>query len=482
MTDVRTAVKPISFDDFRPALGLLMEWRVGPQTSAAAESVPAGPEPLSYNQELHLSSARAAQVAGLPGNPWVGASFELEGAFRADALGHAFESWLRRHDALRGGFRCAGPGVERFTVPADEVFLVQDEAVAFAAADELHAYLGRRFAEGTDPFAWPPLVMGAISRDSSTTVFVAMDHVAADGYSLALAVWELQTTYEAHLQGALPELPETGGFLEYCAAERDFGARISADDPAVGAWRDLVRKCGGTAPTFPLDLGVEAGRTWPQRVYNRCLLRPAETDAFAAACKDSGGSVFAGLLACMALAVRAMTGNEEFRTVTPLHTRSRPQWRPAMGWFITCAPLSFSLEGVQSFAEALERAQLSVQGAVRLAHHPALRMIELLGNEFRITRRDLFSMVSFTDYRKMPGADRHAESNPVTIGRVTEADDSHVWLSRQHDGLHISIRHPDAPVAADVLDEYTRLIRDAATRVLLGSDPLLAPVATFAGA
>jgi hypothetical protein len=119
---------------------------------------------------------------------------------------------------------------------------------------------------------------------------------------------------------------------------------------------------------------------------------------------------------------------------------------------------------------------------VRLARYPALRVIELLGDDFRITRRDLFSMVSFTDYRKMPGADRHAESNPVTIGRVTEADDSHVWLSRQHDGLHISVRHPDTPVAGDVLDEYTRLIRDAATRVLLGSDPLLAPATALAGA
>jgi hypothetical protein len=475
-------VKPISFDDFRPAPGLLTEWRVGPQTSAAAVSVPAGSDPLSYNQELHLRSAHAAQLAGLPGNPWVGAAFELQGAVQADALGQAFESWVRRHDALRGGFRIAGPGVERFTVPAGQVVLVQEEAVGFASPDDLHAYLGNRFAEGTDPFAWPPLVMGAISRDASTTVFIAMDHVAADGYSLALAVWELQTRYEALLQGAPPVLPEAGSFLEFCAAERDFGAGISVDDPAVAVWRDLVRACGGTAPTFPLDLGVEAGQAWPQRVYNRCLLRPEEAEAFAAACRDSGGSVFAGLLACMALAVRAMTGEQDFHTVTPLHTRSRPQWRPAMGWFITCAPLSFSLEGALSFTEALERAQCSVQGAVRLARYPALRVIELLGDDFRITRRDLFSMVSFTDYRKMPGADRHAESNPVTIGRVTEADDSHVWLSRQHDGLHISIRHPDTPVAGDVLDEYTRLIRDAATRVLLGSDPLLAPATALAGA
>jgi hypothetical protein len=68
--------------------------------------------------------------------------------------------------------------------------------------------------------------MGAISRGASTTVFIAMDHVAADGYSLALAVWELQATYEAVLQGAPPVLPEAGSFLELCGRtgirRRDF--------------------------------------------------------------------------------------------------------------------------------------------------------------------------------------------------------------------------------------------------------------------
>jgi hypothetical protein len=44
------------------------------------------------------------------------------------------------------------------------------------------------------------------------------------------------------------------------------------------------------------------------------------------------------------------------------------------------------------------------------------------------------------------------------MGRVTEADDSHVWISRQHDGLHMSIRHPDTPTAAVVLEEYAQLI------------------------
>jgi hypothetical protein len=168
--------------------------------------------------------------------------------------------------------------------------------------------------------------------------------------------------------------------------------------------------------------------------------------------------MFAGILACMAISIHELTGQLEFRTVTPMQTRRQSNWRHAMGWFVTCSPLSFSLAGAGSFAEILNRAQLSVNSALRLARVPALRIVELLGDEFRITRRDLFSMVSFTDYRTFPGAGRHDEWNASTMGRVTEADDSHVWISRQHDGLHISIRHPDTPTAGAVLEEYAQLI------------------------
>jgi hypothetical protein len=468
-------MKPISFLDFRPDPGTVVEWTVSRDTAATVPYAPIDPVPLSYNQELHLKSSLAAHRMGLPGNPWIGTSFDLEGAADLDALGHAFSSWMERHEALRSGFRPSDSGdeIERFTLTADSIELVQEPESFFDSADTLHDYLDGRFAAGTDPFAWPPLVLGVVSRDSGSTVFVALDHTAGDGYSLALAVWELETTYEAFLDGGTPELPETGSFLELCAAERSRGATITAEDQAVGQWREFVRACGGTAPAFPLDLGIIAGQTWPQSVYNQRFLTPREAEAFEAVCEERNGGIFAGILAAMAISIHSMTGEEVFRTITPAQTRRRPAWRHAMGWFVTCTPVEFSLEGAKSFTDVLREAQLSTQRALRLASFPALRMVELLGDDFHISRRDFFSMVSFTDYRTMPGGDRHSEWNASTMGRVTEADDSHVWISRQHDGVHISIRHPVTPTAAGVLDDYAQRIQDILLHVLRGgSQPM----------
>jgi hypothetical protein len=452
-------MQPISFLDFHPAPGLLVEWTVTLETASAALLAPIDPVPLSYNQELHLRSSLAAHQAGLPGNPWIGTSFEIDGPADLQALGDAFTLWLRRHETTRSGFRAGDHGIERFTLPPETVSLAQKAPSPFTSEEALHDYLDERFAAGTDPFAWPPIVLGVISRSTRSTVFVALDHVAGDGYSLALAVWELQTSYSAFLVGQRPELPPTGSFLELCAVERRRGAAVVADNPAVGRWREFIRGCGGTTPTFPLDLGLD-GQPWAQAVYNSRLLTLEEASAFEAVCTASEAGLFAGILAAMAISVHSITGKKDFRTVIPVHTRHEPQWRHAMGWFITCHPVEFSLTDTDNFSQVTKRAQQSIRSAIGLAGIPVLRIIELLGDDFRVTRRDIFSMVSFTDYRKLPGGDRHADWNPTTIGRVTEADDTHVWVSRQYDGVHLSIRHPDTPRAAEILDEYSERIRE----------------------
>lgn len=468
-------VQTTSFTDFHPAPGRVVEWAVTRHTADHARNAPVSPVPPSYNQQLHLQSTQVATALGLPGNPWIGVAFELAGATDLDALEVAFSTWLHRNEGLRSGFRVGTDSIERFTLSPDEVALERRPAKNFDSPSAMHDYLDERFASGTDPFAWPPLVMATISRPDRSTVFVAMDHVGGDGYSLAVAVWELQSLYEAARQGVDPGLPEVGSHLEYCSEERQLGQAITRDDPEVARWRDFVRACGGTTPTFPLNLGVEPGRTWPQNLRGEVIATAAQAEAFEAACRRSGGSFFAGLASAMAIAVHAIAGEQDFRTVMPLHTRHKEQWRAAMGWFITCAPLEFSLAGADSFVDVLARAHAGVRAAIRLSHCPAARMIELLGNDFTVTRRDMFSMVSYTDYRQMPGAEHYTEWNPMTIGELNVADDTHVWASRSHVGLHLGIRHPDTPIASEVLDQYTAIISAVVRRVAATGDcPLIA--------
>jgi hypothetical protein len=463
-------MKPIAFEDFEPAPGHVIEWTISGETAAAAQAAPADTTPLSYNQQLHLASYLALTDAGQPGNPWIGVAFDLPGNVDADALGRAFTAFVRRHDALRCGFRPSATGIDRVTLPAGEVTLQRTEGRDFSTTGELFAHIDQSFLAGTNPFGFGPYVLSVITRESGSTIVMAMDHTVSDGYSLALAVNDVHELYLADVESRPADLAETGDFAEHAALEISSGETLTDDDAGVQRWREFIRRCGGTGPTFALDLGVEPGRAYDQDVFNTMLMSDEEADAFDAVCRANGSSLFPGLLAAMAIVLREMTGTEDFRSVTPLHTRFKPKWRAAMGWFITCAPLEFTTSGANGFTDVLGRAGASLRGTLGNSKYPASKVIALLGDEFRPTRRDMFSMVSYIDYRKMAGAERQARSNPVTLGQTLQADDSHVWTSRVHDGVHVAIRYPVTPQGPAMIQEYTDRIRAVLCRVAVAGD------------
>jgi hypothetical protein len=476
-------VKPLSFDAFRTQPGTVIEFAVTADTAASASSAPADPTPLSYNQLVHVHTAIALSAMGTASAPYIGLVFDVPGAADLDALRRAFTGLVHRHDALRSGFRVQSGEIERFTLPTEQVALANGAPQQFVDAEELHGYLGSRFVQRTDPLNWPQYVMGVVTRPTHSTVFFATDHTTSDGYSLAVAQWELQARYEAEVAGSALELPPVGTYADYATIERERGELIATDEEIVTRWREFVRHCGGTGPTFAVDLGVEIGTTYQQVIHERQLLNAEDAAKFEKVVKESGGGFFSGLLAALGVVTQELTGNDEFRSVTPFHTRHDPSWMTALGWFITVAPVEFSLAGTLTFTDALRTAHAAFRASLPAAKYPAARVVQLLADEFTPTRRDMFSMVSYIDYRKMPGAERYSENNALTLGANTEAtDDTHVWLSRTTDGLYVTLRHPETATSDKLVSQYTRLIAALVSEVAHFGDVVLAPRHELVGA
>ncbi|MCW2587311.1 MAG: hypothetical protein JWN55_2827, partial [Frankiales bacterium] len=88
---------------------------------------------------------------------------------------------------------------------------------------------------------------------------------------------------------------------------------------------------------------------------------------------------------------------------------------------------------------------------------------------------DMFSMVSYIDYRRMPGVQHHAALQPLTLGQTLQADDAHVWTSRLAEGLHVALRYPVTGTSPAVVGEYVDRIREVLGRVAVAGDyPILA--------
>ncbi|WP_329065113.1 condensation domain-containing protein [Streptomyces sp. NBC_01429] len=463
-----------TMDRYEPAPGRIVEFVPSAATLAAADGAPVSPVPPSFNQRFHLATERPP---GAPGH-WLACAFDLPGPLDAEALRAAFEAWGKRHGTLRSGFR-AGPsgtsgasgpsgGPERFMVASADYALVARDAGSCPSTDATRAWLTRRLGEACRPLGWPSYVFAAIERnserpgerqnegqDSETfTVLCGFDHSNADAYSLAIAVHELRELYA----GTAASLPPVGSFVDHCAREGTSGGEVDVE--LLRGWAEFFAACGGTTPSFPLPLGLPAGQRAAQGTASRRLLGPDGADAFERACRTAGGSAFTGVLTAVALAARGLGSDSTLRLCTPLHTRYEERWTHAIGWFTTIAPLTVDVSDVPGVIEGIRATRTAFRRARELATLPVARVLPALpalGAAFRRDRDDVF-MVSYVDYRRLPGAEHHTGSNAHHISGVTATDDAQFWFSRTHEGLFLRSRYPATPTAERTLRAFTAAV------------------------
>jgi hypothetical protein len=449
-------------DRFSPAPGVWREWRPRPATGALS------PTALANSQRYHLSPL----LGGVPSNPWAGwmaLAFDVPGHVHQGALASAFEALVRRHEALRCSYEVVGGEIQRRVLPPiGVVFEPPSEALSFVGAEETRRFLRSRLDEACDPTRSPSGLFAAVDRPDTSTILCAFDHTAVDAMSIAVAFAELWEHYHARAEGREPEpLPTVGSFLEYCEFEASMPA-AEHEHPGLVAWREFAAMAGGLCPAFPLDLGVGAGAMAPQGSAVRPLLSDAGAQALERVCNEAGGSLFNGVVTALATAVHELGGPKEFPLSTPLHTRWKPEWQQAVGWFVTNIPLI--LVAGDSFADGVARNKALFRSMLPAAKVPLGQVVGGEAPLIGFSRRDV-SAVSFVDYRVAPGAGLPVEARPRHISNVTVADDLQLWFSRTADGLYARLRYPDTDIARQATRALVETMREV-LQAALGASPL----------
>ncbi|MGA5134516.1 condensation domain-containing protein [Streptomyces olivoreticuli] len=448
--------------DYHVAPGRLREWTLDAAPFHEAARSAGNATPLSYNQQLHLKFFLKLMERGLGTPAWLGFGFEIPGPLDAEAFRGTVRAWAERHETLRSGFRLEGGKPERFTVDSHAVSVRDADLGDFTDGEELCGYLQERIDGAAEAFRLPSFVVETVERADSTTVVVGLDHAHADGYSVAMAVQELQDLYAAIATGETIGHDGIGSYVDFSVAERATADRIGADHPAVADWSRFVENAGGRMPRFPLDLGVAEDELVPHTMLDTWLVDAAGADAVEEICHAADGGFLAGLLAAFAIAAHQLTGARVYRTVMPMHTRSRPEWVRSMGWFIGIGPVEIDLGTARTFQDAVHGAHRSARTAMRLTRVPFLRVVELLGMERDLERSmpEFFPFVSFTDMRVVPGAQRWTEWNARTLFRMTRGNKANIWVNRTHDGVRLTARHPDTELAGISVACFADRVRD----------------------
>lgn len=441
-------------DLWEPRPGTLLRWDI----SAPAHGAPAE---LSLNQRNHL----AAAMAGAP-TVWLAAAFDVEGPLEPVALSRTWRAFLARHGSLQLEVVAgsAGPRARRHH-PGTLTWSVTTVGHT-STVEETRAALHAALDERCGPFGYPAFLPAAISRPDRSTIVLGMDHLHCDAHSVAVAVEELAQLYAAFTEGGEePPLPAVTSFLEAVSQGSDGPARVTDDDPLLRGWGEFLGGHGHQLPTFPLPLGLEPGERAGQATVVAPLADVDLMDRIGARAHNSGASTYAAVLAALATAISDLGGGERLDTMAPVSTRSAESLTRSIGWYTTTVPLTVpaSLTDL-GLAEAGE----AVRHGVRLGSVPLDQVLGSLTEPLVQTRGDVF-VVSWVDYRHVPGGSAHLERDAQHISASTLADDVQIWFSRSHTGLSVRIRHPDTAVAAASIGSLVDHLR--LTLVDLSSQP-----------
>ncbi len=202
-----------------PALASLLAHGSGADGAAppplgpcSGEAIAAGELPLSYSQERLWILDRFEPGSAAYNIP---AAVRFRGRLDAGALARSLAEVVRRHGALRTGFRSRDGRPVQVVEP--------EVAFGLGVADLSRLAPGRReeelarlaAADAAAPFdlTRPPLLRAALlclagePAAGDWVLLLCLHHIAGDGWSLGVLVAELTRLYEAAVRGAAADLP-----------------------------------------------------------------------------------------------------------------------------------------------------------------------------------------------------------------------------------------------------------------------------------
>ncbi|MFL6236994.1 MAG: amino acid adenylation domain-containing protein, partial [Thermoanaerobaculia bacterium] len=331
-----------------------------------------GEHPLSWGQRslwfLHRLAPESAayNIAG--------AARLAPGTGRA-ALARALQALVDRHPGLRATFADtpAGP-VQRIPERAAVVF-VQEDARGWSE-DELHARLRQEAFRPFDLQRGPVFRAALFEREEGDRLVVAVHHVTADFWSLAVLARELGAFYTDGDNAGLPEPA-----LHYTDFARWQERRLEGPW-GEGLWEHWRGKLAG-AP--PLDLATDRPRPPAQTFHGaerRARLGREVAAGLQALAATQGSTLFVALLAAWEALLGRHAAQDDFLVGSPTTGRSLPglggRLAGVMGYFVNLVPLRADLAGDPTVLEMLERARGAALDALEHADFPFARLAERL--------------------------------------------------------------------------------------------------------
>jgi amino acid adenylation domain-containing protein len=404
-------------------------------------------------------------------------AYNIAGAARltgigATSLGQVLQGLMDRHPMLRATFFETANGPIQRVAEWTEADFVHIDATGWSD-EEILRRLQRESFRPFDLASGPPLRAALLERGSETFLSLAVHHIVADFWSMAVLIRELGILY------AGGTLPRPGGlYLDYARRQERLLAEARGE-LLWEHWRERLAEARQLdLPTDRPRLPVQALRGSAQAVPPS----PKRSEAVHRFAAIHGCTPFVALLTAWEALLGRWSGQEDFLLGAPTAGRSAREWADVVGYFVNPVILRADLSGDPTVSELLARAQATTLDALEHQELPFAMVTERLRPVRDPSRPALVPAMLTLQRSPLPElADLAAFSVAVPGARLAlgELVLESVPLTAPDAQLDLSLMTAELPGGLALLLQWDADLFDAATtgRMLDHLDRLLAGMA-----
>lgn len=444
------------------AEGTVVSWYPTASTHASAAEALAHPAPVSHQQSQHLRYYRRQVNRGRDIPRLCIGAWEIDGICDISAMTDALNTHLRRHDTYHDRFEFGGDDeILRYVIADPEKITVSPKDLGRMTPPQIRKLI----LDTPDPLQWDCFTFGIIQGEERFTMYIAIDHLRADGMSAGVIFLDIQTMYFTALQNAPSPLTPAPSHREYSANQRAYIQSLNEESPEIRSWRAFLAANNGSLPKFPLELG-DATPDTPGAIDVFDLIDDEQGRRFEDACRAAGARFSGGVFACAALAEHRLTGAATYFGLTPFDNRRDLAHATAVGWLASFVPLTIPTAGA-SFDEAASAAQASFDANTALGAVPYYHLLETPDHSLgliEVPDRPV-PMLSYIDIRKLPFGHSFDGLRAGVWGDNRLSETVCMWVNRMHERTQLVVAYPGTDLARRSVRRYVEAMRAEFTRV-----------------
>jgi len=323
------------------------------------------------------------------------AAVRMRGSLNVEALKHALNEIVQRHEALRTTFlsidgRPVQAIASKLELPLPILTVLGDHH-----EEREEQVLSLATAEAKRPFdlSKGPLLRSTLLRLDATehVLLLTMHHIVSDGWSLGVFIKELVVLYQSFSAGVRSPLPPLSiQYADFAVWQREW-MKGEVRRKQLAYWKHQLN---GDLPRLelPCDRPRPAIQTFCGA--NQTLLVSKDLiEALKTLSREEDATLFMTLLAAFVLLLHRYSGQDDIIVGSPTANRTPSEIEGLIGFFVNTLALRVRVSEEESFRELLGRVRETTIGANAHQDFPFEQLVEELHPERDMSRSPLFQVM-----------------------------------------------------------------------------------------